>query len=151
MYQKAVLINCVISARIWYVSHVYPLPILYANKIKRLTFHYLWGKQYEPIKHSTLTLDKEEGGLGVIDIYYKSLSILVSSFIKLYNSENGVKCLVDYYTDIRVARLLRRTSHPAQVSYIGTDYYREIIAFVRKHYIPEGGQNISTAECDTNL
>ena len=26
-----------------------------------------------------------------------------------------------------------------------------IIAFVRKHYIPEGGQNISTAKCDTNL
>ena len=32
-------------------------------------------------------------------------------------------------------------------------YYQSylIIAFVRKHYIPEGGQNISTAECDTNL
>ena len=26
-----------------------------------------------------------------------------------------------------------------------------LIAFVRKHYIPEGGQNISTAEFDTNL
>ena len=26
-----------------------------------------------------------------------------------------------------------------------------LIAFVRKHYIPEGGQNISTAKCDTIL
>ena len=26
-----------------------------------------------------------------------------------------------------------------------------VISFVRKHYIPEGGQNISTAKCDTNL
>ena len=79
-----------------------------------------------------MILNKDEGRLGVIDIYHKSPSILVSSFIKLYNSENGVKCLVDYYTDIRVARLLGRTSYPAQVSYIGTEYYREIITTMQK-------------------
>ena len=27
----------------------------------------------------------------------------------------------------------------------------QVVAFVRKHYIPEGGQNISAAMCDTNL
>ena len=30
-------------------------------------------------------------------------------------------------------------------------YVYGVIAFVRKHYTPEGGQNISTAKCDTNL
>ena len=28
---------------------------------------------------------------------------------------------------------------------------KTIIAFVRKHYIPEGGPNISTAKSDSNL
>ena len=143
MYQKTFLIDCVINARLWYISHVYPLPIRYANKIKRLTFHYLWGKQYEPIKRNTLTLSKYEGGMGIIYIFYKSQSILVSSFIKLYNCENGVKCLVNYYTDMRIAQLLNRTSNLEQVSYIGTEYYREIIPIVQKCTKIQGFPHIS--------
>ena len=55
IYQKAVLINCVIYARLWYISHIYPLLLSYANKIKTIMFHYLWGKRYDPIKCTTLT------------------------------------------------------------------------------------------------
>ena len=90
IYQKAILINCVVYARLWYISHVYYLPLTYANTIKRLTFHYLWGKAYEPIRRTTLTLPKQEGGLGIIDIFYKSQSILASSFVKFYMNENGI-------------------------------------------------------------
>ena len=131
IFQKAILINCLVYARLWYISHVYPLPLSYANKIKRLTFHYLWGKRYEPIRRNTLTLPKHEGGLGIIDIYYKSQSILASSFLKYYLHENGIKCLVDYYNNIRCAQLLGITSNPQQVSYTGTEYYKEIIPTIR--------------------
>ena len=132
IYQKAVLINSVIYAKLWYISHIYPLPLRYANKIKRLTFYYLWGKRYEPIRRTTLSLPKHEGGLGIIDIFYKSQSILASSFIKYYNNENGITCLIDYYNNIRVARLLGITPNAQQVSYVGTKYYREIIPIIRK-------------------
>ena len=81
LYQKAIMISCIINSKLCYISHVYPLPLKYANKIKRLTFHYLWGKKWEPIKCSTLTLPKQKGGLGIMDIYHKSLSILASSFL----------------------------------------------------------------------
>ena len=132
LYQKAVLINCVVYARLWYISHVYPLPIAYANRIKRLTFHYLWGKRYEPIKRTTLTLPKQEGGLGIIDIFYKSQSIMASSFIKYYNNANGIICLMDYYNNLRCAQLLDIRTDPHEVSYIGTEYYKEIIPIIRK-------------------
>ena len=132
IYQKAILINCIVYARLWYLSHVYPLPLSYANKIKRLTFKYLWGKMHDPIKRTTITLPKHQGGLGLIDIYYKSQSILASSFIKYYNNENGIKCLMDYYNNIRCAQLLNISSNPQHVSYIGTDYYKEIISIIRK-------------------
>ena len=132
IYQKAVLINYVVYARLWYISHVYPLPLRYANQIKRISFHYLWGKEYEPVRRSTLTLPKHEGGLGIIDIFYKSQSILASSFIKCYSNENGVNWLIDYYNNIRCAQLLRIPSNPQQVSYIGTEYYSEIIPVIRK-------------------
>ena len=118
------LINCIVYTRLWYLAHVYPWSLSYANKIKSLTFHYLWGKKCEPIRSNTLTFPKHKGGLGIIDIYYKSRSILTSSFIKYYNNENVIKCMIDYYNNVRFAQLLNLTSDPQQVSYIGTEYYR---------------------------
>ena len=132
IYQKAVMINCIIYSKLWYISHVYPLPLKYANKIKKLAFHYLWGKKWEPIKRSTLSLAKCEGGLGILDIYHKSRGILVSSFLKAYLNEDGIHYLLDYYNYIRTQQLLNRTSEPMQVSYIGTEYYREIITIVQR-------------------
>ena len=132
IYQKAVMINCIIYSKLWYISHIYLFPLKYANKIKKLAFHYLWGKKWEPIKRSTLSLAKCEGGLGILDIYHKSRGILVSSFLKAYLNEDGIHYLLDYYNYIRTQQLLNRTSEPMQVSYIGTEYYREIITIVQR-------------------
>ena len=132
IYQKAILMNCIVYAKIWYLSHIYPMPLSYANKIKRLSFHYLWGKRYEPIRRNTLTLPKHEGGLGIVDVYFKSRCILASSFIKYYHNENGIRCIIDYYNNIRCARLLRIYTNPHDVSYIGNEYYSEIIPIIRK-------------------
>ena len=64
IYQRAILLNCLIFAKLWYVSHIFLLPVSYANKIKRVAFNYIWGrKYYEPIKRSTLYSPKNEGGL----------------------------------------------------------------------------------------
>ena len=43
IYQKAVMINCIINARLWYISHVYPMPLKYANKIKKADISLLMG------------------------------------------------------------------------------------------------------------
>ena len=151
IYQKAVMINCIINARLWYISHVYPMPLKYANKIKRVTFHYLWGKKYEPIKRTTLTLPKYEGGLGIIDIYYKSQSILASSFLKSYMNENGIQYMTIYYNHIRCAQLLNITSNPRQVSYVGNDYYREIISTIQKCTHIQGFPHISSKLIYANI
>ena len=106
MYQRAVLLNCVIFSKLWYVAHVFPLPISYANKIKRIAFNYIWGrKNYEPIRRSTLSLPKDEGGMGVIDILYKSQSILATSFIKMYFNDFKITFMSDYYNHIRIGQL----------------------------------------------
>ena len=151
IYQKAVMINCIIYAKIWYISHIYPLPLKYANKIKKLTFHYLWGKKWEPIKRSTLTLPKCDGGLGILDIYHKSRGILVSSFLKSYLNEDGIHYLVEYYNFIRTEQLLNRTSEPMQVSYIGTEYYRDIISIVQKCTHIQGFPHITAKSICANI
>ena len=35
IYQRAVILNCVIYSKLWYIAHIFPLPVLYANKIKK--------------------------------------------------------------------------------------------------------------------
>ena len=132
IYQRAVVVNCIINAKLWYLSHIYPLSINFANKIKRLTYHYVWGKKCEPVRRTTITLPKNKGGLGIIDIFYKSQSILVSSFLKSYMNENGILYMIDYYNYIRTNRLLNVTSNSIHHSFVGTVYYRETISIVQK-------------------
>ena len=126
------MINCIINFKLWYTSHVYPLTFKYANKIKRLTVHYMWGKKWEPIKRTTLALSKQKGGLGIMDIYYKSRSILASSFLKSCLNEVGIQYMVDYFNSIRTNQLLNRTSELVYASYVGTEYYRKAISIVQK-------------------
>ena len=63
---------------------------------------------------------------------FKIIIFLLSSFLKAYLNEDGIHYLLDYYNYIRTQQLLNRTSEPMQVSYIGTEYYREIITIVQR-------------------
>ena len=66
-----------------------------------------------------------------MDIYYKSRSILASSFLKSCLNEDGIRYMVDYYNSIRTNQLLNRTSELLHTSYVGTEYYREVITIVQ--------------------
>ena len=133
IYQRAVILNCVIYSKLWYIAHLFPMPVLYANKIKRVSFNYIWGrKNYEPIKRSTLTMSKCEGGLGILDILYKSQSILVTSFIKLFLNESSITFMVEYYNFMRLGQLFNRYNSPNTVSYTGNVYYQQIVKIIQK-------------------
>ena len=119
IYQRSVILNCIIYSKIWYVAHVFPLPISYANKIKMIGFNFIWARNnYEPVKRFTLSLPKHEGGLGIIDILYKSQSILVRSFIKMYLSQSNISFMAEYYNSLRVGQLFDTNTHCNMVSYI---------------------------------
>ena len=133
IYQRSIILNCIIYSKIWYVAHIFPLPVTYANKLKRIGFNYIWARNnYEPVKRSTLSLPKNEGGLGIIDILYKSQSILAKSFIKLYLNESNISFMAEYYTSLRVGQLFDMHNHYDTVSYTGTEYYSLIISIIRK-------------------
>ena len=122
IYQRSVILNCIIYSKIWYVAHVFPLPISYANKIKMIGFNFIWARNnYEPVKRFTLSLPKHEGGLGIIDILYKSQSILIRSFIKMYLSQSNISFMAEYYNSLRVGQLFDMNTHCDMVSYIGTE------------------------------
>ena len=64
LYQKVILINCLVVSKLWYVAHVYPLPLKYTGMINKEIFNFIWGSKANPIKIEVLYNKKENGGLG---------------------------------------------------------------------------------------
>ena len=87
LFQKAIVINCKILAKCWYLSHVYPLPKEVAKRIQKCLFKYLWSGNYEPINRETMYLPKYRGGCGLINLFCKSRALLFSTFLKIFTDE----------------------------------------------------------------
>ena len=130
IFQKAVIVNTLVLSKLWYTAHVYPLPVSYVKPINRLVFGYVWSKGYDPIKRETLMLPKTEGGISLIDIRYKSQSILTKSFLKGFCNEN-INFMLIYYTGIRLQQILDVNRLPNNVSFTGTSYFDEVIKVLR--------------------
>ena len=59
--------------------------------------------------------------------------------------------MIEYYNNVRCAQLLNLTSDPQQVSYIGTEYYREIIPIIRSCVHVRGFPHLSAKQIYMNI
>ena len=66
-------------------------------------------------------------------------------------NENGVQYMAIYYNHIRCAQLLNITSNPRQVSYVGIEYYKEIISTIQKCTHIQGITHISSKLIYANI
>ena len=110
LYQKAILINCLIASKLWYVFHVYPLPIENTTLINGEIFTFIWGSAANPIKREVLYNKRANGGLGLLNVYQKAKSIFVSTIVKsfLLSNEND---LIRYYLSNKIGYMfnIKRT------------------------------------------
>lgn len=75
VYQRAIIINAVISSKlcIWFTAHVYPLPLKYTIMINKEIYKFIWNHyNTNPIKIEILNRGKHEGGIGLLNIDYKA-------------------------------------------------------------------------------
>ena len=72
LFQRAIIVNSILSSLIWYHAQTYPLPLTWSKKINVHLFKFIWKSKVEPIARSTLNLDKNKGGLSVFNIFIKS-------------------------------------------------------------------------------
>ena len=54
MYQKAIITNSIILAKLCYIVHIYPLPESVTKKINKEIFEYIWGLKNNPINRNIL-------------------------------------------------------------------------------------------------
>ena len=131
LYQKASLINCLLTSKLWYVSHVYPLPLKITMLINKEIFSFLWGSCTNPIKREVLYNKRINGGLGLLNIYQKSKSILTSTTIKsfLLSDKNE---LIRYYMSTKIGRVFNITTQPQKVSRYNAPFYEHTVDVINK-------------------
>ena len=122
VYQKSVIVNSLLSSKIWYAAHVYPLPLEFSKKINHELFGYVWKYNYDPIKRDVLCNPKCNGGIDIINVFYKAKSIFTATVIKKFVQSNNYD-LIKYYMALRINMLFNIRILPNEVSHINAPYY----------------------------
>ena len=131
MYQKAALVNCLIASKLWYISHIYPLPLKFSTMINKEIFHFIWGSYANPIKRDLLYNKKSNGGIGLLNIHQKSKSILVSTVIRnfLLSEKDD---LIRYYLSNRIGNLFSIINIPRKVSNVNAPFFEFTVDTIKK-------------------
>ena len=131
IYQKVIIINSMISSKIWYTAHVYPLPIKYANMINKEICKFIWNSNVNPIKREVICKDKDQGGLGLLNIFYKAQSILVNTTIRnfLYTKDNNI---TKYYLENKINNIFGIQNAQNRNRNKSAPYYEYVIDIIKK-------------------
>ncbi|KAI8478584.1 hypothetical protein Bbelb_436820 [Branchiostoma belcheri] len=77
LFGKAVVVNFLAAATLWYAAPVYPLPQSVLRKIEKEMFTFVWDGKTELVNRRTMFLPKEKGGVGLVDVRLKANAILL--------------------------------------------------------------------------
>ena len=131
LHQRVSYANGCLLSKLWYISHIYPLPDNHAKKINKVIFQYIWGGRYEPIKRTTVCKPKNEGGLAIINCSIKAKTLMVKSFSKSYSHETYINPLMYYYCHLRLNNILPSNYLVHHSSPVATSYYATVITITQ--------------------
>ena len=132
LYQKVIIINSLISSKIWYTAHTYPLPMKYSILINQEICKFIWNnKKVNRVKREVICKEKNQGGLGLLDIYHKARSIFVNTTIKnfLHAKENNI---MKYYIENKVNQIFGIQSVQNKNKNKSATYYEYAIDLIKK-------------------
>ena len=142
IYQKAVLINAIIASKLWYTSHVYPLPTEYVKLINTEIFKYIWNSSVDPIKRNVLYMGKDKGGINLINVHVKSKCIFANTVLKMFLNPDDFG-FTKYYITAKMNKILGlRNSQPNRV--LPPPYYDYAIDIIKKCTSINGFPNINS-------
>ena len=132
LFQKVIMINTLFTSQVWYKAQTYPLPINWAKSINRILLKYLWGNKSNPIKFETLTLSKESGGLGLVDIYTKAKCVFSYRLMIQFLQDLNQTSILAYYNAMTINPIFKIRTMPQNVSYVNAPYFPQGIDYIRK-------------------
>ena len=72
------------------------------------------------------------GGLGVMNVFYKAQSILISTFLKQFLNSLENESIIKYYCAIRLNPIFNIRDLPLNVSYVCPKYLEDLVQLTRK-------------------
>ena len=87
---KTIVINTLISSKLWFIVNVFPIPKDLIPEINKIIFRYLGkGSAAEPIARETLFLPRDRGGLGILVPLIQGEALRIKYLIQLGKNDNN--------------------------------------------------------------
>ena len=87
---RTLLANTLGLSLFWYQATIFDLPKTVAHAVNKLLFPFIWNKHREPIARSSAVAPRHQGGLGVVHVGTKILSLRVIWIRRLLTSRYTV-------------------------------------------------------------
>ena len=88
-YGKAVIVNSFVGAGISCLGSVVACPLEYEKKINDAKWNFFWDGKVEKINRDTIIGPKNKGGVGLIDVHTKLMSLQMQWLAK-YSTSSGL-------------------------------------------------------------
>ena len=133
IYQKAVIVNAMIASKLWYTSHVYPLPDMWAGLINTEIRTYIWDKPNKnPIRLDVICKSRDRGGIGLLDIKIKAKSIFANTTLKMFSNSDS-QSLIKYYVGKELSEILGiRHGQVNRIRVQAPKYYKYALDIIKK-------------------
>ena len=89
LYGKAKLVNTMILPKIWYLATFYPPSKNILKKIEVSIFKFIWSGKQDKVNRDTMYLPIKDGGIGLVNIYYKYLSLFLAQMMKVFMNSDA--------------------------------------------------------------
>ena len=84
LYEKSIIVNTLACSKLWYVGTIVNMSKHYIDKFQKCIFSFLWKSKVEPLSRNTCYLDKDQGGLNVINIDLKLKALRLNIYKILF-------------------------------------------------------------------
>lgn len=88
LYQKATFINTYVLSRVWYISHILPIPVMVSKRLKCICGTFLWRTPLR-VSWNRVIAPKRHGGLCVTDPWMKANTLLIVAVFRFVNRFPG--------------------------------------------------------------
>ena len=144
LFQRSIVVNTLLTSQIWYHAQTYPMSLKWAKSINSILFRFIWITKVEPISRNTITMDRELGGLSMINIMTKAESIFACRMLRQFLIDVNQLSLISFFNAVRVNPMVNIRTLPRNVSYTSTSYYNKGIITIRKCLKINSFPNISS-------
>ncbi len=97
---RSLVAKSLILSKIWYIATNQVIPIEVLKEIKDIVYEYIWEGKKAPVRHLLASLEKEEGGIKVLNLETQIQALLSKWIGQLLSSEpKKWRCIVTWFIE----------------------------------------------------